>query len=429
MAARRRMATGGGIGGGQPGVTGERKPAVVASLLVTNIGQLVTGDPRLPAPGVVEGAALAASGDRIAYAGPTSGLDVATGPDTIEVDAHGAAVIPGFVDAHTHLVWLGERSEEYALRAGGASYEEIAEKGGGIRSTVAATAAGTVEDLATAARERARRMLRLGTTTVEIKSGYGQSLEAELRQLRAARALGEQADLPDVVTTYLPLHGLPDGDRVEYLEGVLHEGLRAAAPLAGFVDCFCETGAWGVDECERLLVAAREHGLRAKVHADQRSHSGGSALAARVGAVSADHLDHADDEDLRALAVAGVAGVLLPGASMVLGGAPPPGRRLLEAGATVALATDCNPGTCWCESMPLMVALAVASAGLTPAEALLAATAGGAAALGLTDRGRLLPGLRCDALVLETPNWLDVGYHLGANPVAQVIAAGRLVRR
>jgi imidazolonepropionase len=147
-----------------------------------------------------------------------------------------------------------------------------------------------------------------------------------------------------------------------------------------------------------------------------------------VGAVSADHLDHSDDGDLRALATAGVMGVLLPGASMVLDGPPPPGRRLLEAGVTIALATDCNPGTCWCESMPLMVSLGVATAGLTPAEALMAATAGGAAALGLTDRGRLLSGLRCDALVLETPTWLDVGYHLGANPVAQVIATGRLVR-
>jgi imidazolonepropionase len=410
-------------------VTGGRPAAEAATLVVVNVGRLVTGDPRLPAPGVVEDAALAASGDRIVYAGPASGLEVAIGPETIEVDAHGAAVIPGFVDAHTHLVWLGERSEEYALRAAGASYEEIAEKGGGIRGTVAATATGTVLELATAARERARRMLRLGTTTIEIKSGYGQSLEAELRQLRAARTLGEEADLPEVVTTYLPLHGLPDGDRAAYLEDVLGKGLGAAASLARFVDCFCETGAWEVDECERLLVAARAHGLRAKVHADQRSHSGGAALAARVGAVSADHLDYAGDGDLRGLAKARVTGVLLPGASMILGGPPPPGRRLLEAGVTVALATDCNPGTCWCESMPLMVSLGVATAGLTPAEALLAATAGGAAALGLTDRGRLLPGLRCDALVLETPNWLDVGYHLGANPVARVIAAGRLLRR
>ena len=398
-----------------------------ASLLVVGIGQLVTGDPRRPAPGVVEDAVLAARGDLIVYAGPASGYHHQLGPDTVELDARGAAVIPGFVDAHTHLVWLGERSEEYALRATGATYEEVAARGGGIRSTVAATAAGSLEELVAAARERARRMRRLGTTTVEVKSGYGQTDEAELRQLQAARTLGAEPDVPDVVATYLPLHGPVDGDRDEYLEGVLHDGLPRAGRLARFVDCFCEDGAWSVEECERLLLAGRAAGLRPKVHAEQRSRSGGAILAARVGAVSADHLDHADDGELHALAAAGVTGVLLPGASMVLGGPPPPGRRLRDAGATVAIATDCNPGTCWCESMPLMVSLAVATAGLTPAEALLAATSGGAAALGLTDRGRLLPGLRCDALVLETPNWLDVGYHLGADPVARVIAAGRLV--
>jgi imidazolonepropionase len=408
-------------------VIGARPRGDAANLLVTNIGQLVTGDPRLPAPGVVEGAVLAALGDRIAYAGPASDLDIANGPETIEVDAHGAAVIPGFVDAHTHLVWLGERSEEYALRAAGASYEEIAERGGGIRSTVRATAAGSLDELIAVTRGRARRMLRQGTTTVEVKSGYGQTQEAEMRQLQAALGVGTEPDTPDVVTTYLPLHGIPDGDRAAYLAEVLGAGLPAAASLAGYVDCFCEIGAWGVEECERLLLAARAHGLRTKVHAEQRSRSGGSALAARVAAVSADHLDHASDGDLRGLAEAGVTGVLLPGASLVLGGPPPPGRRLVEAGVTVALATDCNPGTCWCESMPLMVSLGVATAGLTPAEALLAATAGGAAALGLTDRGRLLLGLRCDALLLDTSNWLDVGYHLGVNPVAGVIAAGRLV--
>jgi imidazolonepropionase len=406
-------------------VTAEVRQA--ATLVVANIGQLVTADPRLPAPGVIEDAVLAASGDRIVYAGHASEFDIPTLPDTMEVDARGAAVIPGFVDSHTHLVWLGDRAGEYALRAEGASYEEIAARGGGIRSTVAATAAGSLDELVDAARERARRMFQLGTTTVEVKSGYGQTHAAELRQLQAARALNAEPGLPEVVTTYLPLHGPVDGDRAEYLDGVLRDGLSAASRLAGFVDCFCETGAWSVDECERLFTAGRSHGLRAKIHAEQRSRSGGAALAARVGAVSADHLEHASDEDLRALAAAGVTGVLLPGASLVLGGPPPPGRRLLEAGATVALATDCNPGTCWSESMPLMVSLAVATAGLPPAQALLAATAGGAAALGLTDRGRLLPGLRCHALVLETDDWLDVGYHLGRNPVVRVICGGRIV--
>lgn len=398
-----------------------------ATLVVVNIGQLVTADPRLPAPGVIEEAVLAADGEHLVYAGPAAGFEVATGPDTVEVDAGGAAVIPGFVDAHTHLVWLGDRSEEYAARAEGVSYEEVAARGGGIRSTVTATAAGSLGELVDAARERARRMLLLGTTTVEVKSGYGQTLGAELRQLEAARLLAGEPGLPDVIPTYLPLHGAVDGDRAEYLEAVLRDGLPAAAGRARFVDCFCEIGAWSVEECERLLGAGRAVGMGAKVHAEQRSHSGGSALAARVGATSADHLDHATDGDLRGLAAARVAGVLLPGASLVLGGPPPPGRRLIEAGVTPALATDCNPGTCWCELMPLMVSLGVSTAGLTPAEALLAATSGGAHALGLVDRGRLLPGLRCDALVLETRNWLDVGYHLGSNPVARVIRGGRVV--
>jgi len=402
-------------------------PNPPATLVVMNIRELVTVDPRLPAPGVVEDAVLAADGDRVVYAGPRAGFDVPTGPGTVEVDAGGAAVIPGFVDAHTHLVWLGERSQEYAARAEGVSYEEVAARGGGIRSTVAATVAGSLGELVDAARERARRMLRMGTTTVEVKSGYGQTLEAELRQLSAAATLAGEPDLPDVIPTYLPLHGAVGGDRAAYLKGVLREGLPAVAGRARFVDCFCEIGAWSVEECERLLTAGRAAGLGAKVHAEQRSHSGGAALAARVGAVSADHLDHATDRDLRSLAAAGVTGVLLPGASLVLGGPPPPGRRLVEAGVTPALATDCNPGTCWSESMPLMVSLGVATAGLTPAEALVAATSGGAAALGLGDRGRLLPGLRCDALVLGTPRWLDVGYHLGSNPVAEVIHGGRVV--
>lgn len=397
----------------------------IASLVVTNIAELVTGDPRLPPPGVVSGAILAATGDRVVYAGAASRFDLDTDGATVEVDARGAAVIPGFVDSHTHLIWLGERSSEYARRAEGATYEEIAAAGGGIRATSAATSAGSLEELVEAAAGRARRMLRLGTTTVEVKSGYGVDGAAELRQLRAARLLGDQPGVPDVVVTYLPLHAPPGRDRSAILEAVLTQDLPAAAPLATCVDCFCDAGAWSVADCERVLSAGRALGLRPKIHAEQRSRSGGASLAARLGAVSADHLEHAADADLRGLAAAGVTGVILPGASLLLGGPPPPGRRLLEAGAGVAVATDCNPGTCWCEAMPLMISLAVASAGLTPAQALLAATAGGAQALALNDRGRLVPGLRCDALILETPHWIDVAYHLGANPVAQVITAGR----
>jgi imidazolonepropionase len=371
---------------------------------------------------------LAAAGARLVYAGPANGLrSVQIAADAHEVDAGGTAVVPGFVDAHTHLVWLGDRGEEYALRAAGVRYEEVAARGGGIMATVRATAQGSLEQLVAAARTRAARMLRLGSTTVEVKSGYGLSHDAEIRQLDAVRALRADPDLPELVPTYLPLHARPDADRAAFLDSVCGEGLRRAAPLARFVDAFCDAGAYTVAECERLLIAARSAGLQLKLHAEQLAHTGGAALAARLGAASADHLEHADDDDLRALAASATVGVILPGASLLLGGPPPPGRRLLDAGARVAVATDCNPGTCYSESMPLMLSLAVATAGLTPAEALVAATAGGAAALALDDRGMLRPGLRCDLCILDSPHWIDVAYHLGANPVARVVRGGRVV--
>jgi imidazolonepropionase len=398
-----------------------------ATLVVRNIGELATCDAmRGDAPGVIRNAAVAAQGSTITYVGTSDGLrNVLIAPGAVELNARGMAAIPGFVDAHTHIVWLGDRSEEYAQRAAGVSYEEIAARGGGIMATVRATASGSLEALTAAARERAARMLQLGTTTVEVKSGYGLEHDAEVRQLEAARSLDADPDLPSIITTYLPLHAAPPpGPRAEFIASVCDEGLRRAAPLARFIDAFCDQGAYSVAECEQLFLAAREAGLGLKLHAEQRSHSGGAALAARMQAVSADHLEHASDGDLRALATAGTVGVILPGASLVLGGLPPPGRRLLDAGASLAIASDCNPGTCFSESMPLMVSLAVALAGLTPAEALQAATSGGAAALALHDRGVLREGMRCDLCILSSPRWLDVAYHLGDHPVSTVVRAG-----
>ena len=400
----------------------------MSAIVVHGIGALCTCDPELgDAPGVVRDAALVARDGVIVYAGPEAGMDRSDVPrGALEVHARGAAVLPGFVDAHTHIVWLGDRGDEYAQRSSGATYEEIAASGGGIRATVRATAAGSVEELATAGRERARQMLASGTTTVEVKSGYGLDHDAEMRQLDAAARLGQWDDLPDVVPTYLPLHALPDGPRDAFVDDVCTRGVAGAAKRARFVDAFCDAGAYTVEECERLFTAARDHGLRPKIHAEQLTRTGGALLAARAGAISADHLEHASNTDLEALTSAGVVGVILPGASVVLGGPPPPGRRLLEAGCTVAIATDCNPGTCYSELMPLMISLGVALGGLSAAQALMAATAGGAAALGLGDRGILRRGLRCDAVILKTPHWIDVAYHLGGNIVASVILEGRL---
>jgi imidazolonepropionase len=400
----------------------------MTSVIVRGIGTLCTCDPeRGDPPGVVHDAALMARDGVITYVGPESELDRSDIREgTLEVHARGAAVIPGFVDAHTHIVWLGDRGDEYARRASGASYEEIASAGGGIRATVRTTAAGSIEDLTTAARRRALEMLAHGTTTIEVKSGYGLEHDAEMRQLDAALRLRAYPDLPDVVPTYLPLQALPDGSRDAYIDDVCNRGVADAAKRAGFIDAFCETGAFSVAECEKVFNAGRPHHLRPKIHAEQRSNSGGAMLAARVGAVSADHLEYATAEDCAALASAGVVGVMLPGASVVLGGPPPPGRRLIDAGCTVAVATDCNPGTSYTESMPLMISLAVANGGLTPVEALVAATTGGAAALGLNDRGMLRRGMRCDAVILNSSNWIDIAYHLGGDVVGSVLLQGRL---
>ena len=401
----------------------------MSTLAVRGIGELCTCDPeRGPAPGVIRDAAVIAEDGVITYAGEEASL-TREQLETVdeEVICNGAAVLPGFVDAHSHAVWLGDRGAEYERRAAGASYEEIAAAGGGIRATVRATAAGGLEELVAAARPRVRAMLAHGTTTVEIKSGYGMEHDAEMRQLDAALALRADPDTPDVVATYLPLHAPPDGDRADYIAGVCADGLPAAATRARFVDAFCDEGAFTVEECERLFTAAAAHGLRPKLHAEQRSHSGAALLAARSRAVSADHLEHADDADLRALAAGGVACVILPGASLVLGGPPPPGRRILDARASLAIATDCNPGTCFSESMPLMLSLAVALAGVAPGEALVAGTRGGAAALGLGDRGVIRVGARCDLVVLNSSHWVDVAYHLGGDVVSRVILAGRVV--
>jgi imidazolonepropionase len=403
---------------------------VRADFLLTGIGQLVTCDPALgEGPlGVVERAAVAAAGGRVVFAGPQAAvgdLDVAAG--AVRVDAGGQAVLPGFVDAHTHLVFAGDRADEFAARLRGFGYEEALAAGGGINRTVRETRAASDAELEAAADRRLALAARHGTTTLEAKSGYGLTVEDERRSLEVLARVAARSPV-EVVPTFLGAHLVPEeyaGDRAGYLDLLEHEMLPACAPLAEFVDAFCDRGALTVEESRRVLAAGARHGLRGKLHANELGSTGGAALAAELGCVSADHLLYCEPEEARALAAAGTVAVLLPGTSFLLRtGRAAPVRVLRDAGVTMALGTDCNPGTCYCESMQLVIALACVHGGLTPEEAVLAATDGAARALGRGGRvGRLAPGAACDLVVLAGRSYLDLAYHLGVN-LAQLVVKG-----
>ncbi|MEE8331897.1 MAG: imidazolonepropionase [Acidimicrobiia bacterium] len=392
------------------------------SLLLTGIGELVTnaaGSPDLV--GSINDAALAVDEGTVVWFGQASEL-----PDDLRdsetLDCEGRAVLPGFVDCHTHLVFAGDRANEFARRLGGESYEDILAAGGGIHSTVAATAAAPTPELTRLSTDRALRMLGHGTTTVEIKSGYGLETQAEVRMLEVAAEIGCATPL-DVVTTFLGAHVVPTAATSEdYVRLIVDEMLPACAPLARSCDVFCDEGAFSVDEARTILMAARHAGLELRLHAEQLAHTGATQLAAELGAASADHLDNATAADAAALAAAGTVGVLLPGAS--LGRAPAPARLLAEAGVTLAVATDCNPGTSNVESMPLIVALAVHEMGLSPAEATWAATRGGATALGLDDRGHISASTVADLVVLDAPSHVDLSYRPGSVEPWRVLKAG-----
>lgn len=391
-------------------------------LFLTGIGHLTTNE----GPPITD-AVVAVDGDTIAFAGPAG--DAPDQGNRMLVECEGAAVMPGFVDAHTHLVFAGDRSDEFALRLAGESYAEIAAAGGGILSTVTATRAADEDELFTLAAERVRRMIRSGTTTVEIKSGYGLDTETELRLLRVARRVGDELPVT-VKTTFLGAHSVPRefaSDRAGYIDLLLEEMLPAAAGLADYCDVFVEQGVFSVDEARQVFIAARSKGLEPRVHADQLSPSGGAALAAELGAASADHLDHASEHDAAAMARAGVAAVLVPGASYTLRSPQAPGPMLWDAGVTVALATDCNPGTSYFESMGLAISLAVVQMGLTVDQAIWAATRGGALSLGLEDRGLLAPGYRADLLVLDAPSPAHIPYRPATQLVSHVVANGELI--
>lgn len=409
------------------------------SLLVHDLDAAVTPKGRGPLRGrdlgdleVHSPASIAISGDRILAVGPPGEvLRLVRGTraaDVESVDGRGRVALPGLVDCHTHAAFLGDRAAEFELRSSGADYEEIHASGGGILSTVAATRAGSEDDLTSAVKRHLGWMLEHGTTTAEVKSGYGLDRDTELKMLRAIREAGERAPV-DVYPTYLGAHTVPPefGSAAEYVEFVVSEVLPETARLANAADVFLERGSFEVPEARRYLEACREHGLALRLHADQFSERGALPLAIELGARSVDHLEATGEEGARRLAKSAVAAVLLPACGLFLGLPDPPARLLVDEGAIVALATDFNPGSSFTESLPLVMNLACTRLGLSPAEALAACTANAAHVLGIPDAGRLAPGYRADVLVLDAPDWRHLAYHLGGARFAARIKSGRLL--
>ncbi|MES0854627.1 imidazolonepropionase [Geobacillus sp. G4] len=348
------------------------------------------------------------------------------------IDAKGKTVTPGLVDPHTHLVYAGSREHEWTMRLGGATYMEIMNAGGGIHATTKATREASEEMLYEESKRRLDQFLLHGVTTVEAKSGYGLSLEHEIKQLEVAKRLDDTHPV-DIVSTFLGAHAVPPEwkhDPDEYVRLVIDEMIPEVSRrgLAEFNDVFCERGVFTPDQARLILEAGKEHGLTPKIHADEIEPYGGAELAAEVGAISADHLLRASDEGLRRMAERGVIGVLLPGTAFFLMTKAADARRLIDAGVPVALATDCNPGSSPTVSLPLVMSLACLHMGMTPAEAMAAATINAAHAIGRAHLvGSLEPGKKADLVIFNVPNYVQIMYHYGVNHVETVIKGGEVV--
>jgi len=409
-----------------------------ADLLVHGAGQLLTltspGGPKRGSAmrqlGLIPQGAVAIRKGRVVAVGPGEELcEQVRAAETL--DAAGRLVMPGFVDPHTHVVWAGERADEFEMRVAGAGYMEIMAAGGGIMNTVRHTRAASVDELVAQSHPRLARMLAHGTTTVEIKTGYGLTIADELKQLQAIRQL--QAQTPaTLVATFLGAHAVPTeyrGLEEKYVDLVVMDMLPAMAAQEEpptFCDVFCEEGAFSLEQARRVLEAARALGLGLKIHVDEFKALGGATLAVELGAISADHLVCTPPAEIELLARSETIAVALPGTPFGLGHHDyTPARALIDQGGAVALATDCNPGTCWCENMQFMIALACRTMGMTPAEAISAATINAAYAVGQGDQvGSLELGKRADLILLDVPSYQHLGYRFGTNLVGTVIAGG-----
>lgn len=414
-----------------------------ADLLITHAAQLLTiagnnGHPRRGAGladlGLVADGAVAVADGVIIAAGSTAEVldEVSASAGTTTIDARGTVVVPGFVDPHTHLVFAGSRADEFEMRLAGATYQEIAARGGGILSTMRATRAASEDDLLALGNLRLNRMLIHGTTTVEAKSGYGLSVEDELKSLRVVHRLSALHDA-DLVPTFLGAHAVPPefaGDPDGYVRLIIDEMIPAVVEedLAEFCDVFCDVGAFTPDQSRNVLLAGHEAGLDLKMHADELSDQGGARLASELEAVSADHLLRASDKGLRAMAESGTLAVLLPATALFLGLPYAPARRIIDLQVPVAIGTDFNPGTSPTYSVPMVIALSSLSMKMTPAEAVVAATINAAHAVGMAEEvGSLEPGKAADIVILEVDDYRQIAMTFGVNPVSTVIKRGRIV--
>jgi len=411
------------------------------NLLVQHIKELVpvrtdgaaflVGD-RMRELGIVHDASVVVRDGIIRWVGPSSDLPSGIADDLHQLDASAYVALPGFVDSHTHLVFAGSRDEEFAMRSAGMTYQEIASRGGGILNSVTATRAATKKELKRSASRFLDALMRHGTTTVEIKSGYGLDPESETKMMEVISDLASEHFLT-VVRTFLGAHAIPPEHRESpehYTDIVIDRMLPhiVRRGLADFCDVFCEKGYFSVDQSRRILAAARSLGLKLKIHADELAASGGSELAAELRTVSADHLEHISPEGIQKLGDAGVVAVVLPGVSFFLNHGYAPARRLIEAGVPLAIASDFNPGSCMSFSMPLMMTIACTHMRMTVEECIAATTINGAAAVGLSDRlGSIEVGKEGDMVLYDIPNYRHLAYHFGANHAVKIIKRGTIL--
>ncbi|MGB2867956.1 MAG: imidazolonepropionase [Bacteroidota bacterium] len=410
-------------------------------LLIKNIKQLVTVSANgkqvktgadMRDLGVIEKATVLVEDGLFRWIGRSEDYQQTTDSDATVLDSSDFVALPGFVDAHTHLVFAGSRENEFAMRAEGKTYQQIAEQGGGILSTVAATRGATKKELKKLASKRLDEMMKLGTTTVEIKSGYGLDEDSEMKMLEAIHELKSEHYM-SIVPTFLGAHAVPPEFKnkpQDYVDLLCHRMIPYVAKrgLASFCDVFCDRGYFTVEQSRTILRQARSHHLGIKLHAEELSFEGGSHLAAELRATSADHLEHVDKEGIKRLKEAGTVAVLLPGVSFFLNHSYAPARALIDSGIPVAIASDFNPGSCMSFSMPLMMTIACTHMGMTPEEAITASTLNGAAALMLSNKvGSIEVGKEADLILYEIPDYRYLPYHFGANHAGVIIKRGTIL--